>query len=292
MEFTSNIDNAVTNSSLQEARVARFANLAKKGELVGKKLPEAEKARIAEASRGFEAIFVNMMLKQMKSGIMKEKTEGSMTFGAETLEGHNDMLFAEEIANQGRGIGIAEMIYKQLSGGDQLHNKLQTKSENLQLELNKILPNKLDNSAIMGENQQGNFIDKLKGRLSNYDSVIDTAATTFGVDKSLIKSIIAAESAGKNEAVSKAGAKGLMQIMDGTANDLGIKNVFNPEENILGGTKYLKNMIDRFGDKEKAVAAYNAGPANIDKYGDIPPFPETQSYVNKVKNYLKIFENE
>jgi Rod binding domain-containing protein len=289
MEISPNIDNTLTNSSLQEARSARFANLAKKGELIGKNLPEAEKARIAKASRGFEAIFVNMMMKQMKAGIMKNPSESSMTFGAETLEGHTNMLFAEEVANQGKGIGIAEMMYKQLSGGDELPNKIQSKSGDMNL-VDLLKNSTLDNSAIMGSDNKGNFIDKLKGRLSNYESIIDTAATTFGVDKSLIKSVIAAESAGKSDAVSKAGAKGLMQIMDGTAQELGIKNVFNPKENITGGTKYLKNMMDRFGDKDKALAAYNAGAANIDKYGDIPPFPETQSYVKNVNKYLKLFK--
>ena len=80
-----------------------------------------------------------------------------------------------------------------------------------------------------------------------------------------------------------------MQIMDSTAGELGIENVFNPSENIYGGAKYLKSMIDRFGDTDLGLAAYNAGASNVDKYGGIPPFPETQSYVGKVKKYLELF---
>lgn len=284
MELNTNIEQNIANGKLQEAKTANLMKLAGEGEFIGKKnLSKLDKARIAKASRGFEAIFVNMMLKQMKAGIPKNESDNMMTFGAETLEGYNDMMFADEIANKGKGIGIAEMVYYQLSGGDKLHYKSQENSSTISDLLSK---------ASINNGYQDSFISKLKSRISKYDDIISLASDSYGVDKELIQSVISAESAGKENAVSKAGAKGLMQIMDSTAEDLGIENVFNPIENINGGTKYLKNMIDKFEDKDLALAAYNAGPSNILKYGDIPPFPETKSYVNRVNKYLEIFKEK
>lgn len=271
-------NSAATDASLQEARTARLARLANKGQLVGKKMSYSDKAGLAKAARGFEAIFVNMMLKQMKKGLKSESKEGMTSFGADTLKSYNDMMLSEQIANQGRGIGIAEAMFSQLSGGEKLNYKSSYQS----------LPNNINSVNL---NQNGNYFEKVNSRLDKFQPIIENASSLFGVDQDLIKSIITVESAAKPDAVSSAGAKGLMQLMDGTASDLGIQNVFSPNENILGGTKYLKNMIDRFGDKELALAAYNAGPANILKYGDIPPFPETQSYVKKVNKYLDLFKS-
>lgn len=115
------------------------------------------------------------------------------------------------------------------------------------------------------------------------DKIVDLASDTYGVARNLIRGIIGQESAGKPHAVSPAGAKGLMQLMDTTARDLGVKNVFNPEENVLAGTRYLKKMLDRFGGDEKlALAAYNAGPGAVDRFGGVPPYVETRDYVEKV----------
>lgn len=281
-----NTDNSFQNqSAIQEARLAKFARLAKEGEIVGKReMPKAEKARMAQAARGFEAMFLNMLLKEMKTGIknLEGDKENLATFGAETLEGYNDMQFADEMSKVGKGMGIAEMIYKQLTNGDDLQaiTKFDATAYNLKSEFN---------NSLNSENIGDNFQDRLKNRISQYDEVIMNASKEFGIDPKLIKAVIAAESAGKENAISSAGAKGLMQIMDSTAGELGIENVFNPSENIFGGAKYLKSMIDRFGDTDLGLAAYNAGASNVDKYGGIPPFPETQSYVGKVKKYLELF---
>lgn len=110
---------------------------------------------------------------------------------------------------------------------------------------------------------------------------IDNAARRFNVPAGLIRSIMAAESGGNPEAMSPAGAIGLMQFMPGTARDMGI-DPRDPRQAIEGGAKYLRQLFDRYGDWTKAVAAYNAGPGNVDKYGGVPPFPETQAYVKKV----------
>lgn len=117
----------------------------------------------------------------------------------------------------------------------------------------------------------------------NYESMINKAANTYHVDPKLIQSIIKHESNGNPLSTSASGAQGLMQLMPATARSLGVTDSYNPEQNILGGTKYIKQLLDQFnGNETLAVAAYNAGPGNVMKYNGVPPFNETQNYVQKV----------
>ncbi len=125
-----------------------------------------------------------------------------------------------------------------------------------------------------------------------FDSIINSLACEYGVDRSLVKAVIHAESGYNPNAVSPKGASGLMQLMPRTAKDLNVCNAFDPRENIRGGVRYLRFLLDTFrGDVSLALAAYNAGLAKVSKYGGIPPYEETRNYVIRVLSYQKSYQN-
>ena len=115
------------------------------------------------------------------------------------------------------------------------------------------------------------------------EQLVNANAGAWGVDPALVKAIIANESGFDANATSKTGAQGLMQLEPSTAADLGVSNSYDPAQNVWGGTRYIRGLLDRFhGDMRLAVAAYNAGPQAVEKYGGVPPYAETQSYVQNV----------
>lgn len=121
--------------------------------------------------------------------------------------------------------------------------------------------------------------------LEEYEQIIQEAADAFQVDPELIRRMIRQESAGNPAAESIKGASGLMQLMPDTARSLGVKNILDPRENITGGTRYISQLLKQYrGDTERALAAYNAGPGNVARYGGIPPFDETRNYVQRILN--------
>jgi Rod binding domain-containing protein len=231
---------------------------------VASRYTDAQKAKIADAAKQFESLLTSMMLKSMT------KTTDGM-FGDKSLGGDDfEMIFQNDIASfisQNRNLGIASMLYKKITGENLLPERQGMK---IQSYLNgDSLPIKINLNNSNSVTPSRNSLQ----RLSKYDDIINEAANTFGVDKNLIKSVILTESAANDKAISKANAKGLMQLIDSTANSMGVQNVWDPKQNIYGGTKYLATLIRKYnGDLNLALASYNAGPENVDKYGGVPPF--------------------
>ena len=273
---------------------------------------EGEKTRLQKATKEFEAVVFNEMLKTMRKTI----PESSLSEGAPFSGGYGKDIFTQmfddhlskKMSDGGDG-SISKMLYSQLeriieaeykgkSDVNSLGNLNDSKRVPIKLHQKnfiesprkfKTLPKtnnvkefyKIDNSKIKSET------DPI---LRKFGSIIEEAAKKHAIDSSVIASVIKAESNGDRKAVSSAGAKGLMQLIDSTASELEVQHIFNPRENIMAGTKYLKEQINRFGDLKLALAAYNAGPSNVEKFNGIPPFKETIAYVNKVMENIDHFE--
>ena len=130
--------------------------------------------------------------------------------------------------------------------------------------------------------------DVMSARRARYQKLVQRYAEEFDVDSRLIEAVMRVESCLDRTAVSRAGAKGLMQLMPATAHELGVRDVFDPADNIRGGTRYLSQLMRQFGHDSKLVlAAYNAGPGAVRRYQGIPPFKETQRYVKRVQKQYR-----
>ena len=146
------------------------------------------------------------------------------------------------------------------------------------------LPPEPSSTMVPFQGKQGDY---------RYDEIILKAASDYGIDPAVIKAVIMAESGFNPQAISYAGAQGLMQLMPRTARALDIKEPMDPRANILGGTRYLNRLLGRFkGDLELALAAYNAGSRNVRRHNGIPPFKATQRYIAKIKVYHHYYRQQ
>jgi len=265
-----------------ELKISNSQKHLSKIENTNSRFGKEDKVKLAKAAKEFESMLTQMMLNSMSKttgGLLGEEGYGNDMFDS-VFEQH----IAGEISNS-KSLGLAESIYKKVTGED-FDPELLSKAFQREKSINR------DEIKIKG-------MEKIHGikpsngslnRIEKFDNIIEEAAKEYGVNKNIIKSVIMTESAGNHKAVSSAKAKGLMQLMDSTASDLGVRNSFDPSENINGGTKYLAQMLRQYGgDLKLALAAYNAGPGNVDKYNGIPPFEETQSYITKVMGYINHF---
>ncbi len=254
--------------------------------------------RAAGTARQFEQLFAEMMVKEMRKSV-PESSLVKRSMGENIYTEMLDKEYTTKIVNDS-STGIANSIIRQMGQKD---SSLDTAAALQALKDSRY--DALFNSSNSGtglksgiglsstynqtmakagySSPQTSSLLNFTPEIRQWETIIEKASKEYGVDKSIIAAVISAESAGDYTAQSSAGAKGLMQLMDGTAGDLGVKNSFNPEENIMGGTKYLSQMINRFGGNIKlALAAYNAGPGTVEKYGSIPPYRETKNYVEKI----------
>ena len=155
---------------------------------------------------------------------------------------------------------------------------------------NDVLTAEVDqtNNANIGSPDAIGSVKEKASYKGDFNDIIDSTSKKYNISSSVVKAVIKAESNFNPSVVSSAGAMGLMQLMPDTARSLGVEDSFDPVENIEGGVKYLKDMLNKFGGNlELALAAYNAGPGNVVKYGGIPPFQETQNYVAKIMGFIK-----
>jgi len=238
--------------------------------------PEEASKRAHKAAQEFEALFTSMMFKAMR----KTVPEGSLIktgMGEKIFTEMLDSEYSKLMASKG-SMGLADLIVKEIERSEGRSFPSMRELDNTPLwAIEKRRPS---GSASQSGRNNATLIERVNGR---WEALITEASERHGVDRDLVTAVIAQESAGNPNAVSHKGAKGLMQLMDGTAREMGVRYSFSPAENINGGVKYLKMMLNMFdGDEKLALASYNAGPGAVRRHGGIPPFRETQEYVTAV----------
>lgn len=248
--FSERIQNLI-NSSGKQAAVARYAELQAK---IGQFQQTLEPPKLGDI-KSF-------------SSVMKESAPRAqnVSFGALTTPKQSQQ---SQIAGESK-----------VAGQEQVSRKIY---------------NRNDLAALLGTSgiatKASSFASNIVGAAGEKSQILDMVtriSKRHGVDDKLVKALIKQESGFKVDAKSKVGALGLMQLMPATAKSLGVTNPMNPVENVEGGVRYLKNMLEKYnGNVVLALAAYNAGPGAVDKYDGVPPYPETQNYVKSIlRDYL------
>jgi Rod binding domain-containing protein len=278
---------------------------------------EQRRLKLQKSTQAFESIFIAQLLKNMRSvSFAEEQEEG---FGKEIMLSMADESVAQQLSKTNM-LGIGKMLYQhllkrleaesidpqQLKIGKSDHTqasneitpiaspprKLKVSSANLVSEAPKPATAASVSATVARKQQQAIPSEtavadrahhtETKSALEQYMEHIRAAASENQLPENLLKAMIMRESGGNAQAVSPKGAAGLMQLMPDTARAMGVTDPLDPEESIHGGAKYLRSLLDRFGSLKNALAAYNAGPSNVTKYGGVPPFAETEKYVEQV----------
>lgn len=241
--------------------------------------------RVTLIAREFEALFTSMMFKAMRN----TTGDGELipkSMGEKIYTGMLDEEYAK-MAGTGGTLGLAGLIEQELrrNGAETVSTgSLQSPAW---LSDTRLLGSGTGSAASSQSLKDGEGLMK---RIGQWNDLIDRAAEENSVDRNLVAAIIAQESGGNRFAVSRAGAKGLMQLMDTTAQEMGVSSSFDPQQNIYGGVRYMRSLLERFdGDEKLALASYNAGPGAVEKYNGIPPYRETQNYVKSVLSLRSMF---
>ncbi|RME22008.1 MAG: hypothetical protein D6800_11495, partial [Candidatus Zixiibacteriota bacterium] len=272
---------------------------------------EQEKARLRRVTKEFESFFTYQMLKTMRKTIPESPFSKGAPLSGGAGKGMFTDLFDMEVARRVSGDehgSIADLLYRSMEKlveaqyrsehGEATATDAQPKATSVASKNQSFVPVHRSNKAIPFKRTQPavplrrhrSFPVKppkpspipLARRLQKYQPLIEKAARENNLDAALLRAVIHTESGGDPAAVSPRGAKGLMQLMDSTAVSMGVKDPFDPAQNIRGGAAYLRRLLDQFGDLRLALAAYNAGPAAVERYGGIPPYAETHRYVDRV----------
>jgi len=237
-----------------------------------------DKARLIKfqkACEQFEALFIRYMLKTMRESVDKSSLFGD-GMGSDIFMSMFEEGVADKMAEAGP-FGVGNLLY------ESYQNMIDGTTEKAPVikdgELMPINQDKIRFQSLKPKQS----LSKSTLKFKELESAIIDSARENKIDPELIKAVIMRESGGDPNAVSAKGAKGLMQLMDGTAKMLGVSDPFDIKQNINAGAKYLSNLLKKFdGDLKKALAAYNAGPSAVMKYNGIPPYEETQNYVNNI----------
>ncbi len=271
---------------------------------------ETKKYRLKKATKEFESFFMLHMLKAMRKTIPQ-----SEMFNGGLGQDMYTSMFDEELSRKVAGSSpnsLSEILYKSLEKhleatapdvipGTKKGTEVPTSiAETRRMETNKfnqaVSSPKVTKPVEKEEPKPALPVERVTQPkpkitsdpiLKEFGLTIDKASRKYDVDSRLIYSVIVAESGGKPDAVSPKGAKGLMQLIDSTAVEMGVADSLNPHENIVGGTKYLRQLLDRYdGNLKLTLAAYNAGPGTVSKYNGVPPYSETRQYIENVLGRL------
>lgn len=234
-----------------------------------------------KVAKDFEAMFLHQMFKSMRNTLSGESIAGEESNGRRIFSEMLDEEMAKRASEQG-GIGLADLIYRHMDGTETTPTK-------------EVPLSVLGRSDYAGAAAGYTSASRTRKRATD-DQVadwVDEASSAFDVDPDLVRAVIHQESGGNSLAESSQGAKGLMQLMDGTASDMGVNNSWDGRQNVLGGTRYLKKLLNTYdGNETLALAAYNAGPENVRKHGGVPPFTETQNYVKSVLGHRRRLQQD
>ncbi len=246
------------------------------------KLPDAptEEEKLAAVSNKFESLLIAQLLKTMRSAAEVFSDNSERPAGMGMMSEMMDEYLVQHLSS-GRGFGIGQMVASQLGRGMGEEGSGLSSANDLGAQFYPLEASAWHRTRPSTEGGVGS--------MERYEPIINRAASRYDLDPELIRAVILQESGGDTTAVSPKGAKGLMQLMDGTADELGVKNPFDPQENIFGGSKYLKEQLARWGgDLDKALASYNAGPTAVRRYGGVPPFKETKDYIARVTEMMNM----
>lgn len=232
-------------------------------------------------AREFESMFASTMIRAMRKTVGNDplvpQSTGEKMY-TEMLDDHYARLLSEN-----GGLGLAKQILDELGEDDTSLDELTNLKQ-------------LGRGVSLGSYGYGPpakssvSADQLYTNVGPWQDLITEMSGKYNLDPDLVAAVIARESSGNPHAVSRAGAKGLMQLMDTTAKEMGTRDSFDPAQNVRGGARYLRTMLDRFkGDIRKALASYNSGPSAVERHNGVPPYKETIEYVDAVMNLKTAF---